>query len=108
MKTIVAIGLMALFIFVAVVELRAYRTSVAPASVSESQIYIHGTPVCVFRQGESIVARVGECDGETAPPDEAPGDGTPDLGGPGLTLPPGHPPVGPDMAPDGNGRRIAI
>jgi len=107
-KTIVAIGLMALFMFVAVVEWRAYRASVVPASASASQIYIHGTPVCVFRQGESIVARVGECDEEAAPRDESPGDGAPDLGGPDLSLPPGHPPVGPDMAPDGNTRRIPI
>ncbi len=108
MKAIVAIGLMGLLIFVGVVEWRAYHSSVIPASASASQIYIHGTPVCVFRQGESIVARVGECDVETAPRDEAPGDQAPDTGGPGLTLPPGHPPVGPDMSPNEDARRILI
>ncbi len=108
MKTFVAIGLMALFIFVAVVEWRASRAPLVPARASSSQIYIHGTPVCVFRQGESIVAAVGECDEMTAPGDQSPGDGTPELGGPDLTLPPGHPPVGPDMTPDGGARRIPI
>lgn len=108
MKKIVAIGLMTLFIVVVVVEWSAYRSSVVPASASASQIYIHGTPVCVFRQGESIVARVGECDEGVAPGDEAPGDATPDFGGPDLSLPPGHPPVGPDMSPGGGGRPIPI
>ncbi len=105
MKAIVAIGLMALFIFVAVYQWGAYRSSVVPASASASQIYIHGTPVCVFRQGESIVARVGECEAGTEPRDEAPGEPAP---GPDLTLPPGHPPVGPDMSPNGEGRRVLI
>ncbi len=108
MKTIVAIGLMALFLVLVVVQWRAYRSSVVPASASASQIYIHGTPVCVFRQGTSIVATVGECDSEAAPRNEAPGDGTPDFGGPDLALPPGHPPVGPDMTPDGAGQRMLI
>ncbi len=109
MKAIVAVGLMALFIFVAVVEVRAYRSSVVPAKVSASQIYIHGTPVCVFRHGESIVARVGECDSRIAPaPEESPGDETPDSGGPDLALPPGHPPIAPDMSPNDDARRILI
>ncbi len=107
MKTIVAIGLMALFLVLVVVQWRAYRSSVVPASASASQIYIHGTPVCVFRQGDSIVATVGECE-SAAPRDEAPGEGAPDFGGPGPTLPPGHPPVGPDLSPDGAGQRILI
>ncbi len=108
MKKIVAIALMALFVSMIVVEWRAYRAAVHPASASASQIYIHGTPVCVFRQGDAIAARVGECDQVGEPPDEAPGDGTPDVGGPGQFLPPGHPPVSPDMTPDENARRIPI
>ncbi len=106
MKAIVAIGLMVLFIFLGVVEWRQYGASAVP--VSASQIYIHGTPVCVFRQGESIAATVGECEAGTAPRDEAPGDGAPELGGPDMVLPPGHPPVGPDFSPDGGGQRILI
>ncbi len=105
MKTIVAIGLMTLFLVLVVVQWRAYRSSVVPASAS--QIYIHGTPVCVFRQGDSILATVGECE-SAAPRDEAPGEGTPDFGGPDLTLPPGHPPVGPDLSPDRGGQHILI
>ncbi len=108
MKTILAIGLMALFIFVAVVEWRGYRADAVPARASTSQIYIHGTPVCVFRQGDSIAARVGECDEETAPGDESPDGGAPNFGGPDQALPPGHPPVAPDLTPDGGGRRIPI
>lgn len=108
MKTVLAIGLMALFIFVAVVEFRAYRAGVVPARAATSQIYIHGTPVCVFRQGDSIAARVGECDETPGQGDGTPGGEAPDSGGPDLSLPPGHPPVGPDMTPDGGGRRIAI
>lgn len=105
---IVAFGLMALFLVVVVVEWGAYHPSAAPASASGSQIYIHGTPVCVFRQGDSIVASVGECEAGTGARDEAPGGPIPDEGAPGLALPPGHPPVGPDMLPDGGERRILI
>ena len=108
MKTIVAIGLMALFLVLGVVQWMEYRPSPAPASASASQIYIHGTPVCVFRHGEAIVARVGECEAGTGLRDEAPGGDIPDDGAPGLGLPPGHPPVGPDMSPDGGGRRVLI
>jgi len=107
-KTIVAFGLVALFLVVVVVEWGAYHPSAVPASASASQIYIHGTPVCVFRQGESIVARVGECEAGAEPRDEAPGGGMPGDGSPGLALPPGHPPVGPDMSPDEGGRRVLI
>lgn len=108
MKTIVAVVLTVLFLFVVFIQWRAHRSSMIPASASSSQIYIHGTPVCVFRQGESIVARVGECEAGTEPRDEAPGGGMPDDGAPGLGLPPGHPPVGPDMTPDEGGRRVLI
>lgn len=106
MKTIVAIGLMALFLVLVVVQWMEYHPASAPASAS--QIFIHGTPVCVFRHGESIVARVGECGGGSGLQDEAPGDDIPEDGAPGSGLPPGHPPVGPDMSPDGRGRRVLI
>lgn len=108
MKKVVAFALSALFLFVVFIQWRAYRSSVVPASAYSSQIYIHGTPVCVFRQGDSILARVGECEAGSGAQDEAPDAGMPDDGAPGLVLPPGHPPVGPDMTPDEGGRRVLI
>jgi hypothetical protein len=83
-------------------------------TVSSSQIFIHGTPVCVMQRGGEILASVGMCGthggetreggfgnggvfhGETPSPLETrPG------------LPPGHPPV--DSAPSFEGeRRILI
>ncbi|MGE5284511.1 MAG: hypothetical protein ACM3OG_06020 [Actinomycetota bacterium] len=79
-------------------------------AVSSSQIFIHGTPVCVVEGAGEIRATVGMCGfhgtgpgedgsagyGEAPPPDE-----------PSLALPPGHPPVGPDPGFD-EGRRILI
>jgi len=58
--------------------------------VSSSQIFIHGTPVCVTQRGGEIETAIGECG-------SSPG------------LPPGHPPVGgdPDLF-DGAARRIPI
>ncbi len=73
--------------------------------VSSSQIYIHGTPVCVMRHNGEILASVGMCDsygdstrrhgfgtgrgflGESPYYREAPSG-----------LPPGHPPVDPAPA----------
>lgn len=108
MKAIVAIGLTVLFVFVVVVQWREYRGSAIAAYASGSQIYIHGTPVCVFRHGESIAARVGECRAGTAPQDEAPGEQLPEFSGPERGLPPGHPPVGPDSLPGEGARRVLI
>jgi hypothetical protein len=107
-RTIVAVCLTVLSILVLVVEWRAYRPSVSSTSVSASQIYIHETPVCVFRHGESIVARVGECRAGATPLDEAPGERLPEFSGPGRGLPPGHPPVGPDSLPGDGARRVLI
>ena len=108
MKTIVAIALVGLFMIVAVAQWRWFHPSAVAASASESQIYIHGTPVCVFRQGESIVAMVGECGTSAEPRGDGHGDRVPDSRGPGMALPPGHPPIGPDMRPDGGARRVLI
>ncbi len=108
MKTIVATGLVALFFIAVVAGWKAYHPSVLPASASVSQIFIHGTPVCVFRQGDSIAARIGECESGIESPGEAPGGRIPDEDATGLGLPPGHPPVGPDMLPDGGDRRVLI
>jgi len=66
---------------------------------SSSQIYIHGTPVCVVQRDGAIHARVGAC--ESSPEDASPGAGG-RWRAPGrhrLELPPGHPPIGPDDGP---------
>ncbi len=83
-------------------------------AVSSSQIFVHGTPVCVIRQGERIIASVGMCGTREG---ESPEDG---IGSGGVfhrgapyprelrpELPPWHPPIG--SPPDtGEGRRILI
>jgi len=67
---------------------------------SSSQIFIHGTPVCVTQRGGEIRASVGECallfGGPREEQEETGGfhDGDPHVG-----LPPGHPPIGPDPVP---------
>ena len=81
-------------------------------AVSSSQIFVHGTPVCVIQQAGEIVALVGKCGtsgGESQEEDlgsggdfhgEEPSD-------PRIGLPPGHPPV--EFSPTlGEGRRILI
>ncbi|MBI5906208.1 MAG: hypothetical protein HZB86_11810 [Deltaproteobacteria bacterium] len=81
------------------------------ASDSSSQIFIHGTPVCVTQRGGGIEAAVGECDAVAG---RGPGGGHGRFHGgiepprtPGL--PPGHPPVGPGTDPAGEAvRRIPI
>ena len=80
---------------------------------STSQIFIHGTPVCVTRLGEEIRATVGAC---SALPGGTDRDGSyrhhgrfPVPDNPGLELPPGHPPIGPDDGPVGErNRRVLI
>ena len=66
--------------------------------VSSSQIFIHGTPVCVMQLAGEILASVGMCG---TPGGESMEDG------PRPDLPPGHPPV--DSIPAfEEGRRILI
>ena len=82
-------------------------------AVSRSQIFIHGTPVCVMQQAGEIRAAVGECD---IPDDESQGDDSTNDGGfqgeapsphdPRMGLPPGHPPV--DAPPDFEGGRKVL
>ncbi|MGE5189084.1 MAG: hypothetical protein ACM3NF_03395 [Gemmatimonadota bacterium] len=109
MKTFVAIGLSALFLVAVAAAWGTYSAAhPVAATASASQIYIHGTPVCVFQHGKSIVARVGECGPGASRRDEPPAGTAPDLRGAEPGLPPGHPPVGPDMPPDGAGRRLVI
>jgi hypothetical protein len=83
-------------------------------AVSSSQIFVHGTPVCVIRQAGRIIAAVGMCGsqwGDSRGDDSGDGEDfhgeTPSHVQPRLDLPPGHPPV--DSIPTfGEGRRIAI
>jgi len=69
-------------------------------AVSSSQIFIHGTPVCVTQRGGEIQASVGECavlfGGPRGQQEDADGfhNGDPHVG-----LPPGHPPIGPGPVP---------
>ncbi len=96
-------------VVVGFVEWNSAMPLVRGASVSTSQIYIHGTPVCVLKQGETIVARIGRCEGPGDSPDaESPGDPSIE-DGPGGTdqLPPGHPPIPDGALPEGQ-RRIPI
>jgi len=68
--------------------------------VSSSQIFIHGTPVCVMQHAGEIIASVGRCgaSGGESRGDGFENGGTPSPLGPRLGLPPGHPPV--DSPPD--------
>ena len=87
-----------------------FRASEPLASLvsSSSQIYIHGTPVCVTQQGKDIVAKVGECGVPTHPPDSDSMERLPFRHGhPGMNLPPGHPPIDQEMFP-GENRRVLI
>jgi hypothetical protein len=67
-----------------------------------SQIFIHGTPVCVTQRGDRIEAAVGTCDAPSGDPHGGPGGyhGTrPGPGNPHIGLPPGHPPIDRDPSP---------
>lgn len=104
MKIILAVGLAGLLGFALFTMLHA---EVPFTTQAFSQIYIHGTPVCVTHQRHGIVARVGECDeGRVHPDGEFTGE-VPFHGPPGMNLPPGHPPIDGNLFPEEN-RRILI
>ena len=103
---IIALGITGIFLWGAVQAMRM--------DVSSSQIFIHGTPVCVMQHAGEIIASVGRCGdfgGESTEDGFQNGrgfhGGTPSPLGPRLGLPPGHPPVGspPDLKEE---RRILI
>jgi hypothetical protein len=101
-KKILAVGLAAFLGASALILLHGYRTvpdrTMSAVEASSSQIFIHGTPVCVFKLDDGIIAKVGRCeDAETGTPQEK----SPFSGNPGRELPPGHPPVDRDAFPDG-------
>jgi hypothetical protein len=85
-------GLAATFAVLIFAAWHIYRAAAIDASAF-SQIYIHGTPVCVFKEGEQVLARIGNC------PNIAEGDegsapkAEPYHGHPSPNLPPGHPPI---------------
>ena len=106
MKTILLATMAGFLLLLAIPNIRT-GVPFAKFVSSSSQIFIHGTPVCVTREGEEIVARVGECGITRMPPDaETPGS-APYHGHPGMRLPPGHPPIDQEMFPEEN-RRILI
>ena len=74
----------------------AHAHRMAPSS---SQIFIHGTPVCVTQRGGEITAAVGECGYHGSHP----GRGNPDIG-----LPPGHPPIDEEPFPGADGKRRTL
>jgi len=82
-----------------------FWVAVHPRSLeaSSSQIFIHGTPVCVTQRGGEIQATVGACSAFHGGLQHGDQDGyrgsVPVPGNPRLELPPGHPPIGPDDGP---------
>lgn len=112
MKAYIAALLMLALTAFLLFRLDAYRnpegrfSPVEPAA--SSQIFIHGTPVCVFRMHGNIVAKVGPCgDAESPGIGAAPREEPPSPENPARNLPPGHPPVTPDMSAEGL-RRVPI
>ena len=106
MKPILAATIAGMFLLFAFLHLRASEPFATPL-FSTSQIYIHGTPVCVTQQGKDIVAQVGECGVRPFPPEFESLERLPFHGHPGRNLPPGHPPIDQEMFPEGN-RRVLI
>lgn len=70
----------------------SYRAATADSS-SFSQMFIHGTPVCVYQNGEDVVAKIGECPDESGGGNGSLRRNSPFHGQRGMELPPGHPPV---------------
>src|SRR5512142_2700149 len=60
-KKVILLSILGVVLLAFAAEWHASRTGMVRVRASESQIYIHGTPVCVFRDGDGIVARVGNC-----------------------------------------------
>ena len=112
MKTIIAT---AMIVAVGIAGISLWHAAhVQRIDVSSSQIFIHGTPVCVVQHAGEILASVGMCG---TPGGESREDGFGNGGGfhgeapsaiePHFELPPGHPPVD-STPPFEKGRRILI
>ena len=106
MKKILSVALAGTVLLFAMYHIQASEPLTSLVS-SSSQIYIHGTPVCVSQEGRDIVARVGECRIPGVPPDADSLERLPFHGHRGLNLPPGHPPIDQEMFPDGQ-KRVLI
>lgn len=106
MKTILSVTVAGVVLLFAMLHIQASEPLTSLVS-SSSQIYIHGTPVCVTQEGKDIVARVGVCEVLRIPPDADSLERLPFHGHPGRGLPPGHPPVDQELFPDEN-RRVLI
>lgn len=106
MKKILPVALAGTVLLFALYHIRASEPLASFAS-SSSQIYIHGTPVCVTQQGKDIVAQVGECGVPRLSPYADSLERLPFHGRPGMQLPPGHPPIDREMFP-GENRRVLI
>ena len=107
MKTILMVTLAGTLLMYAAFHILASEPLARLVS-SSSQIYIHGTPVCVTQQGKDIVAKVGECGVPMQSPDSDSVERLPFRDGhPGMNLPPGHPPIDQEMFP-GENRRMLI
>ncbi len=106
MKKILLVTMAGMFLMFAMFQVQAGGPLTSLVS-SASQIYIHGTPVCVTQEGKDIVARVGECGFPVVPPDADFLEKLPYQGHPGMQLPPGHPPIDQEMFPEEN-RRVLI
>ncbi len=106
MKKILAVTLGGMVLLFGIYHIRA-SDPLASLVSSSSQIYIHGTPVCVFQQGRDIVAKVGECGMGKFPPGTDTLERLPFHGYGGGELPPGHPPIDQDMFPEGQ-KRVLI
>jgi len=98
-KKILSVALAGTVLLFAMYHIQASEPLTSFAS-SSSQIYIHGTPVCVTQQGRDIVAQVGKCSVPRHPPDADSLERLPFDGHRGLNLPPGHPPIDQEMFPD--------
>jgi hypothetical protein len=105
-KKILSVALAGTVLLFAMYHIPASEPLTSFAS-SSSQIYIHGTPVCVTQQGKDIVAKVGNCGVPPLSPDADSLERLPFHGHPGLNLPPGHPPIDQEIVPDGQ-KRVLI
>lgn len=101
MKTILLIASAGMFLVFALLQVQAGGPRISLVS-SSSQIYIHGTPVCVTQEGKDIVARVGECAVPGGGADAGSLENLPYHSNRGWRLPPGHPPIDQEMFPDVN------
>jgi hypothetical protein len=102
-KKTVLLGMTAMLIAGAFVWWHANRAA-ARSEAPYAQVFIHGTPVCVFTLGGNLMAQVGQCPETPGVENGDPAENAPFHGEPGMELPPGHPPVDRDLFP--NDRRL--